>query len=201
MIDVNAINVSFGEQKILNNMSLKFEDGESYAILGKSGCGKSTLLRVIAGLLKPTSGNVLLNGKQYNKPSGHIFMMHQNYANFPWKNSLENVLTPLKIHGNIKEWQVEMAKQLLKDVGLEDYHKFPYEMSGGMNQRLALARAVISKPKVLLMDEPTSALDEKTCAIVEKILLDMQKENKTLMITVTHSRSVAERIATKIITL
>lgn len=201
MIEVKNINMSYGDQHVLKDINLKFEKGQSYAILGQSGCGKSTLLRIIAGLLKPTSGIVSLDGKEYHKPTRDIFMMHQNYANFPWKNSLENVLTPLKICGKIKECHTEVAKQLLKNVGLEDYRKFPYEMSGGMNQRLALARAIISNPPVLLMDEPTSALDEGTCGVIEGILTNMQKQNGTLMITVTHSEKVAQRIANTIIRL
>lgn len=201
MIKVNNVTMKYGEKTVLNNFSMDFEDGESYVILGQSGCGKTTLLRVIAGLVKPTTGDVLINGKRYYKPTKEIVMLHQNYTNFPWKNSLDNVLTPLKINGTINKKDIEYAKQLLSSLGLSDFNKFPYEMSGGMNQRLALARVIMSRPKVLLMDEPTSALDEETIKIIENTLLTMQKNNGTLMITVTHNKDVANKLSNKLIKL
>lgn len=200
MLIIKDICHSYNMKKVLNNFSFCFEDNSIYAIMGESGCGKSTLLKIISGLLKPMSGSVLLiNSKEkifINGPNKNIFMMHQGYTSFPWKNSLENVLFPLKIKKyNIKKYKDE-AKKLLTLVGLEDnLYKYPAEMSGGQRQRLALARVLISKPNIILMDEPLSALDEITRAKMQNLLKEFQNETKCLIIMITHDKNEAIKMA------
>ena len=200
MLIVKNINQKFGKQQIITNFNYDFEKGKSYAILGKSGSGKSTLLRIIAGLQKPTSGYIELNNKQHKKPTKELYYLHQNYTNFPWLTALENVL--LGVSTNKKE-TIEKEKEaltILRSLGLIEPKKMIYEMSGGMNQRVALARMIIANPEVILLDEPTSALDEQTTKVVENLLLSLKAKGKTLII-VTHNKDVANNLADKIINL
>ncbi|MFW6008231.1 MAG: ABC transporter ATP-binding protein [archaeon] len=203
MIEIQKIKIEFDNKIIFDNYSNKFEDNTIYAILGQSGCGKTTLLRIMAGLLKPQKGIIKYNDKIINKPMEEIFMMHQNYANFPWKTCLKNVLLPVQIkEGKITDKNEEKAKQLLNKVGLGGYeHRFPYELSGGMKQRLALARTLIMEPKVLLMDEPLSALDPKTRAQMQNLVLDLHYRTRNIIIMVTHDHDEAKKMGNKIIQL
>lgn len=202
VIQVKNLNVSFDGNQILKNLNLDFKDNGITAVLGRSGCGKSTLLRSIAGLLKPTSGEVIYKGKRITKPNENIFMMHQNYANFPWKNCIENVLFPIKLRRKAtKEDYIEAAKLLIK-VGLGDHiEKYPDQLSGGMKQRLSLARVLMSKPEVILMDEPLSALDDKTRVEMQNLIMSLQKETKNTIIMITHNKSDADIMADNIIQL
>lgn len=196
MIEVKSVSMIFDKQVIFENKSFVFEANRVYAIQGPSGCGKSTLLRIISGLQKPTKGEVLIDGKPVRNWQNDAFMMHQKYSNFLWLTALDNVLLPKKIHKAITPAEVEEAKQILNDIGLGDsIKKFPYEMSGGMNQRLAFARVLFSKPKVVLMDEPTSALDDKISRVVEEKFLKMQQTVGSTAIIVTHDDDVAMRLA------
>lgn len=200
MIKVNNISVQFDNKQILKDFSYTFEDNVIYTITGKSGCGKTTLLRSICGLLEPNSGEVLFNDKKIKKPIKEIFMMHQHYSNFPWKTCLENIMFPLTIHGKITNEQIEEGKQILSLVGLGEYEfKFPSELSGGMNQRLALARLILAKPKVMLMDEPMSALDSETRSRMQNILLNLHKITKNTIIMITHSEEEATKMGDKIL--
>lgn len=202
MIEVKDLNVSFGNNKVLCNMNLEFKENKIYAILGRSGVGKSTLLRVIAGLLKPSSGEALYKNKKITKPNENIFMMHQNYTNFPWKNCIENVLFPIKLKRKATKEDYLEAKNLLIKVGLgEHIEKYPEQLSGGMKQRLSLARVLMSKPKVILVDEPLSALDDKTREDMQSIIVKLQKETKSTIIMITHSSNDANKMADYIIQL
>lgn len=202
MINVNNVTVKFGEKSVLNEFSASFEENKIYCILGRSGCGKSTLLRTIAGLLKPTDGEVQYEGKKITKPNKDIFMMHQSYTNFPWKNCIENVLFPIKLKRKITNEDRKNALELLVKVGLGDHvEKFPDELSGGMKQRLALARVIMSKPKVILMDEPLSALDDKTRVEMQDLIINLQEEEKNTIIMITHNIGDATKMADEIIQL
>lgn len=202
MIQVDNLSVSFGSNKILNDLNINFESNKIYCILGKSGTGKTTLLRSIAGLLKPSEGKVLYEGKQITKPIKNIFMMHQNYTNFQWKNCMENVLFPIKLNRKATNEDYIEATKLLVGVGLGDHvKKYPEQLSGGQKQRLSLARVLMSKPEVILMDEPLSALDDKTREEMQDLIMSFQKETKSTIIMITHSKSDADKMADHIIQL
>ena len=213
MIECKDLTFKYGNNVIFKNLNLQFKDNTITSIMGPSGKGKTTLLRCIAGLNNPSSGFVVYEDSDFNpfdeenyetiitEPDSRIFMMHQHYSNFPWKNCLDNVLFPLKLNNEITKNDIEIAKQLLNEVGLTDYTKYPGELSGGMNQRLAFARTLIMKPKVLLMDEPMSALDEDTRKVMQELLLKMHKKTKNIIILVTHSLKEAQYLSDKIVNL
>jgi NitT/TauT family transport system ATP-binding protein len=163
----------------LKDINLAINAGEFVAILGPSGCGKSTLLRLIAGLDFPSSGEVLFHGQPVQQPSPAISMVFQNFALLPWKTVKENVLLALRNQQITEVEKVKVATDLLSKVGLLNFENhFPGELSGGMKQRVGIARALSVKPEVLLLDEPFSALDEVTALDLRKQLLDLWQEKK-----------------------
>lgn len=199
---IEGLTVKFKDRTIFENWNSTFEDNKIYAILGASGCGKSTLLRTIAGLLKPNEGTVSYNDKRITKPIDQIFMMHQAYTNFPWKNCLENVLFPIKLKRKVTPEDIAFAKEMINRVGLNECEeKYPDELSGGMKQRLALARVLVSKPPVILMDEPLSALDDKTRESMQKLILDLHEETSNTIIMVTHNQEEAHKMGDFILNL
>lgn len=187
---------------LLKDFSYQFNN-KIYGILGESGCGKSTLLRTIAGLTKPLSGEVLVDGVKINQSNkSGIYMMHQNYTSFDWLTCLDNVLIAKKIQGKITEEDRENAKHMLEVVKLgEHINKYPRQLSGGMRQRLALARTLFVNPKVILMDEPLSALDEKTRNEMQDLILNIHKKTDNTILMVTHSLDEANKMCDKIIKL
>lgn len=203
MIILNKLTTGYSRaQPLLKEFTAKF-DNKIYGILGESGCGKTTLLRTIAGLTKPLSGEVLIDDKKVNKPyNNDVFMMHQNYTSFDWKTCLGNVLIAKDIKGDITEQDIKMAKEMLGKVHLiEHMDKYPKQLSGGMRQRLALARTLFMKPKILLMDEPLSALDNATRIDMQNLIMNMHKETNNTIIMVTHSKDEANRMCDEIINL
>lgn len=200
MIEVKNLTMKYGKNTIFENYNHTFPDNSITAIMGESGKGKTTLIRCIAGLNKPTSGEVIVNGNKITKPNKEIFMMHQHYTNFPWKTCLENVLFPVQINGKIDSKDIKLASELLNMVGLGTHiDKYPSELSGGMNQRLAFARVLMAKPKIILMDEPMSALDSQTRKEMQDILLASHKMLKNTIILITHDSNEANRLADTII--
>ncbi len=194
MITLNKLVVGY-DKPLTKPMDLKFNDGKIYGILGKSGCGKSTLLKTIANMIKPISGEVI------NQNTNPIYMMHQRYTNFNWLSCLDNVL----IAERKKRKRIELRPQavdVLNKVGLGEYlGRYPTELSGGMQQRLALARVLFVKPSILLMDEPLSALDDSTRAKMQQLIMDIHKETGNTIIMVTHSIAEAEKMCDQIIKL
>ncbi|MBC7130390.1 ABC transporter ATP-binding protein, partial [Candidatus Bathyarchaeota archaeon] len=163
--------------KVLENVSFSAGNDEFICIVGPSGCGKSTLLRIIAGLEKADSGRVLFRGQPIIKPTPKIAMVFQLFGLLPWKTALENVELPLEVLGIEKEERRKIAKEYLKMVGLEGFENaYPHELSGGMKQRVGIARALALKPEVLLMDEPFSSLDELTAKTLRKLVLDIWRD-------------------------
>lgn len=194
MITLSNLVVGY-DKPLLEPLNLTFHDGKIYGILGKSGCGKSTLLKTIAKLQRQLSGYIARDDKS------QIYMMHQRYTNFNWLTCLENVLIAERNRYKRKE-MVEQAKEVLKQVGLENYlDSYPSELSGGMQQRLALARVLFVKPKILLMDEPLSALDDNTREKMQKLIMDVHKETGNTIIMVTHSVEEAHKMCDEIIKL
>ncbi|CAH0346792.1 ABC transporter ATP-binding protein [Bacillus sp. CECT 9360] len=179
----------------LNNISLDIEEGEFTSFLGPSGCGKTTLLSIIAGLLSPTSGSILLENKPLNtgKELSIGYMLQQDYL-FPWKTIEENITLGLKLLNRDETESRNQAFKLLEDVGLQGVEKqFPGQLSGGMRQRAALARTLAVDPKILLLDEPFSALDYQTKLKLEDLVSETLKAFRKTAVLVTHD--IGESIA------
>jgi len=200
-IAVSARNISknYGEVEALKDLTLEFPKGQLTSLLGPSGCGKTTLLKIIAGLLDPTSGTVEVNGKQVAGPGPDRAFVFQDFALLPWASVLRNVAFGLELRGVAKSERESIAEKYIKDVGLAGFEKsFPHELSGGMRQRVGLARALSVDAEVLLMDEPFSAVDEQTRRKFQEDLLGLvQNENKTF-IFVTHSIEEAVYVSDQI---
>ena len=203
MIELKNLSIGYARDKpLLENYNYCF-DNKIYGILGKSGCGKTTLLRTIAGLIKPLNGEVIINGKNNISPrENDVYMMHQNYTCFDWKNCLDNVLIAKEVKGRVTDDDIKKATKILKMVKLSDHlNKYPRQLSGGMRQRLALARTLFMKPSIILMDEPLSALDETTRKEMQKLILGVHKKAHNTIIMVTHSNEEAIKMCDEIIKL
>lgn len=191
-----------GAVEALRNISLDVNEGEFIAVIGRSGCGKSTLLRLIAGLLKPTSGTIAVGGAEVVKPRRDISIMFQRPALLPWRSVVDNVLLPIELCGASRSKYQAEAHELLQMVGLEGFEKrLPHELSGGMQQRVALCRSLIQRPRVMLMDEPFSALDALTR---EELAVELQRihmERGTTTVFVTHSIEEAVLLADRVVVL
>ena len=194
-IKVENISKTYPDKQVFNNFSCTFEKHKITAITGKSGSGKSTLLRMIAGLEKPTKGCLFIGNEKITKPTKSIFMLNQSYTNFDYLNCVDNVLLPLKISKiKITEQNKITAISILASLGLDQPEKFPHEMSGGMNQRLALARLMMLPPPVILLDEPTSALDSENTDLVYNFMKKMIEHCGTTFIVVSHDKNLLTKI-------
>lgn len=204
MIRLNSLSIGYNGTAILKDLDETFEDGKIYGILAKSGTGKTTLLKTISGLLKPISGTVRIDGIVYkNADCNPVYMMHQRYANFNWLSCLDNVLIAQRDKKlRYSQFQYESAMLALNQVGLAEYaDKWPSQLSGGMQQRLALARTLYVKPKYLLMDEPLSALDDKTRSEMQSLILDIHLKTQNTILMVTHSQDEAAKMCDQIISI
>ena len=205
ILEVKEISKSFKKIKILDKFSLSVEEGEIISILGPSGVGKSTLLRCINGLEKIDSGEIIINGnkiknkisKQSNLDIGLVF---QDYNLFPQYSVIQNItLTLTKVLKVNKEESIIRAKKLLSQVNLENkIDSYPYELSGGEKQRLAIARTLATNPKIICFDEPTSALDPKLVKQIFKIIKELSAKGKAILI-VTHDIKFAKEISNRTI--
>ncbi|MEM1349230.1 MAG: ABC transporter ATP-binding protein [Myxococcota bacterium] len=161
--------------------------GEMRAVLGPSGCGKSTLLNMIAGLDRPTTGSVKVKGKEVTGPGPERGMVFQNYSSMPWLNVLDNVSYGLKLRGIRKKERHDRARALIERVGLSGHEtKYPNNLSGGMRQRVAIARTLAVEPDIILMDEPFGALDVQTRLDMQNLILDIWEEREATILFVTH---------------
>ncbi len=185
----------------VKNVSCLFEAGKMYAVVGRSGSGKSTLLSLLAGLDLPTSGEIFFEGKpmssinrnRYRRDTASV--IYQSFNLFPLLTTLENVMYPLELQGKHKREAAEVAKKLFADVGLNEtaYRKFPQMMSGGEQQRIAIARALAAGGKILLADEPTGNLDTANEQTVVGLIKRLAHERGYTAIVVTHNEAVAEQ--------
>jgi len=192
-----------GQLEALRGVSMKVSRHEFVAVLGPSGCGKSTLLRLTSGLIAPTSGSVRVFGKEVNGPRDDIGIVFQKPTLLPWANVEDNVVFPIRHKtGRVRPEHRETARELLRKVGLEGFEKrLPSELSGGMQQRVGIARAMLLNPDILLMDEPFSALDALTREEMGFELLDIwQAQPKTVMF-ITHSISEAALLADRVLVM
>ena len=198
-VSVRNISKNYGQVEALRNMSLEFPRGQLTSLLGPSGCGKTTLLKIIAGLLEPSSGEVEVNGVTVSGPGPDRAFVFQDFALLPWASVIRNVAFGLEMRGVAKSEREAIAEKYIKDVGLAGFEQsYPHELSGGMRQRVGLARALSVDADVLLMDEPFSAVDEQTRRKFQEDLLGLvQHENKTF-IFVTHSIEEAVYVSDQI---
>ena len=193
-------NVDGKSVNILNDINLNINEGEFVAIVGHSGCGKSTLLKIIAGLLDYEDGNVILDNKKITKPDIDRGMVFQEHRLFPWLTIKENLAIGLD---NLdKKKKEEIISEHLKLVELEEFgNAYPSQLSGGMSQRAAIARALVNAPKVLLLDEPFGALDALTKIMLQEEILKIWEKEKTTMIMVTHDIEEAVYLADRIVVM
>ncbi len=198
-VSTRNISKNYGEVEALRDLSLEFPRGQLTSLLGPSGCGKTTLLKIIAGLLEPTSGEVEVNGKTVTGPGPDRAFVFQDFALLPWASVMRNVSFGLEMRGVAKSEREDIAARYIKEVGLGGFENaYPHELSGGMRQRVGLARALSVDAEVLLMDEPFSAVDEQTRRKFQEDLLGLvQNENKTF-IFVTHSIEEAVYVSDQI---
>lgn len=194
------------EVEAVRNVSLKIEDkpgtGEIIALLGPSGCGKSTILKAIAGLLAPTQGEVYVDGHLVDGPGLDRGMIFQTYTSFAWLTAQENVEYGLRLRGVPKKERREQAMEYLRLVGLADFAKaYPKQLSGGMKQRVAIARTLINKPRLVLMDEPFGALDPQTRWEMQGLLLRLSHHEDNTTVLITHDVTEAVYVADKVYVL
>jgi NitT/TauT family transport system ATP-binding protein len=184
----------------LEDASFDFEAGEFISLLGPSGCGKTTLLRMVAGLIPASGGSIRVGGRDVNGPYGDYGFVFQSPSLMPWRNVVENVLFPMDVLRRNDAAAHRRARELLALVGLSDFETVrPHQLSGGMQQRVALCRALIHTPKLLLMDEPFGALDELTRLEMNDLLLSIRKETGASVLFVTHSIAEAVYLADKVL--
>ncbi len=198
-VTVRNVYKNYGTTEALNDMSLDFPRGQLTSLLGPSGCGKTTLLKIIAGLLEPNSGEVLVNGEPVTKPGPDRAFVFQDFALLPWATVIRNVAFGLELRGVAKSEREAIAEKYIKDVGLVGFEQsYPHELSGGMRQRVGLARALSVDAQVLLMDEPFSAVDEQTRRKFQEDLLNLVKHENKTFIFVTHSIEEAVYVSDQI---
>ncbi len=206
MIEARRIGFTYGEGfVILDDISFYANKQEFVSIIGPSGCGKSTLLRIIAGLIEPSHGETLFLGKKVNGPTNGMSFVFQDFALMPWLTNIDNVKLGLELTKLDENEKEKLAFDLLKSFGLEGFEEsYPNVLSGGMKQRVGLARAVASNPKVLLMDEPFSSLDELTANELRNDVLHMLKSKDIpvdTVVMVTHNVEEAIELSDKIVVL
>lgn len=192
LVDVSGLSKVFdgpqGDVHALDDINFEIGEGEFVSAVGPSGCGKSTLLKVIAGLLPPTRGRVQYDGEAVDRPRRDIGFMFQTAVLFPWRNALQNVLLPGEVFGMSREELEDEAIEIMRAVELSGFEKsYPWQLSGGMQQRVALARTLLYKPRLLLMDEPFGALDEFTREKMNDLLLELWSEHKNTVVFITHN--------------
>jgi ABC-type nitrate/sulfonate/bicarbonate transport system ATPase subunit len=186
----------------ISNITLSIEDNEFVSVVGRSGCGKTTLLNMVAGLLRPTQGKILIDGQPVQGPGNDRGMVFQNSALFPWLTAIQNIEFGPKNQSVSKKEREQQAQELIELVHLKGFEsKYPRELSGGMRQRVAIARALAMDPDILLMDEPFGALDELTRSEMQDELLRIWEARKKTVLFITHSIFEALYLSDRVIVL
>ena len=195
----NIFSSADGPVTALKDFSLEVNEGEFVCVVGPSGCGKSTFLRILAGLLPPTSGEVkILPGEDPTKPLNNV--VFQEYAIFPWKKVIDNVAFGLEMRGYSRKERYSIANDWLDRVGLRKFAKYyPHQISGGMKQRVSIARALANDPEVLLMDEPLGALDAQTRTVMQDELLHIWEAYRKTVVYITHSIEEAVLLGDRVV--
>jgi NitT/TauT family transport system ATP-binding protein len=206
-LEIHNLNQSFPRDDgtrlvVLDNISFEVKDKEFVCILGSSGCGKTTLLRMIAGLDTAESGSIVLDGEEMKGTNPKVGMVFQEYSLFPWRTVIDNIAFGLEMQGMTKDERYRIAEHYLKLVNLAQFRdSYPSELSGGMRQRVAVARALALDPVLLLMDEPFGALDAQTRNMLQQELLEIWEATKKTVIFITHSVDEAVYLSDRIIVL
>lgn len=191
-----------GSVQVLDDISLEAASGEFVSIIGPSGCGKSTLFNILTGLLEPDSGSIALDGKPVADLRGRVGYMLQRDLLMPWRTVLDNVIVGLEVRGTPRAESVERAREYLHTFGLLQFQdSYPKALSGGMRQRVALARTLLPDPDVLLLDEPFSALDYQTRLFLETMLADTARRQGKTVVLVTHDIGEAIAMTDRVIVL
>lgn len=201
-LQIDNLSYAYGQEEVLRGLNLTIEEGEFLCILGHSGCGKSTLLNLLAGLIKPCKGQILKDGKPLTGPGTDRGVVFQNYSLFPWMTVERNVIFAMEKTGRFTKEEARVrAGEFLEKVDMTVHKKkYPYQLSGGMRQRTAIARALAMDADILLLDEPFGALDTKIRADLQKLLRELwnQGEKKTIVF-VTHDLEEAMILASRIV--
>ncbi len=190
------------ETTAIAHIDLQIEEGQFISIVGPSGCGKTTLLRIVSGLEKSFEGEVFLDGQKILKPNHEVALVFQQYALFPWRTMCENVEMGLEIMGTSKLERRRMAEEYIRSFGMNGFEdQYPCQLSGGMQQRVAIARSLIMNPKVVLMDEPFGSLDSQTRNDMQEFLMDLWLKRNLTIIFVTHNVDEAVFLSDRIVVL
>jgi NitT/TauT family transport system ATP-binding protein len=201
-IEIDGLGKQFGPLRVFENIDLTIGDREVVSIVGPSGCGKTTLLRCIDGLVRPDEGEVRIDGTRVTGPPRGVAVVFQHFGLFPWKTVYENVAYGLRLAGTSKKQIEESVPRYIELVGLSGFEKaYPYQLSGGMQQRTGLARALAIEPEVLLMDEPFASIDAQTREILQFELLRIWESRPTSMVFVTHSIEEAVLMGDRVVVL
>jgi NitT/TauT family transport system ATP-binding protein len=210
MVEIQRVTKTFrpsgkngaGEVKALAEVSLSVGANEFISIIGPSGCGKTTLLRMIDGLIPYDSGSILIDGRQVTAPGPDRAVVFQSFALLPWRTVLANVAFSLELRQTPKKDCTKIARDYLQRVGLADFENhYPHELSGGMQQRAGLARALAVNPAILLMDEPFGAVDAQTRQLLQEELLDLWQREKKTVIFITHSMDEAVYLSDRVVVM
>jgi NitT/TauT family transport system ATP-binding protein len=186
----------------VDRVSFDVKPGEFVGVIGPSGCGKSTLFNIIGGLLGGYEGRVTVSGETVTGPHASIGMIFQEESTFPWRNVLDNVAFPLEIAGMAKKERLERARHFVNLVGLDGFERrYPAELSGGMRQRVSMARTLASEPKILLMDEPFASLDEQTRLLLGDKVLQIQQQLRQTTLIITHNITEAVQLSDRILVM
>jgi ABC-type nitrate/sulfonate/bicarbonate transport system ATPase subunit len=207
-LSINGVSRSFASTTggattlALQATSMNVAENDFITILGPSGCGKSTLLRIVAGLDQQSSGEVLLEGKRIAGPGADRGMVFQSYTLFPWLSVIDNVCFGLNERGMARNDQLEVAQGFIKKVGLNGFERhYPRQLSGGMQQRTAIARALANRPRMLLMDEPFGALDHQTRELMQELLLSIWEAERKTVLFVTHDIDEAVFMGNRVVVM
>jgi NitT/TauT family transport system ATP-binding protein len=203
-IDQLHLRVGHGAQafEAVRDVSLRVEPGEFVCLLGPSGCGKSTLLGALAGHLRPSRGGITVDGRAIDGPHAERGLVFQHHTLFPWRKVVDNVAFGLKMQGVARAERRRRARELLALVGLEAFaDHYPAQLSGGMKQRVEIARVLINHPRVMLMDEPFGALDAQTRLMMQQLLLDLWARIRTTIVFITHDIDEALFLADRVLVM